>query len=394
MSKRALLVGCNYPGTNAALRGCINDVLAMQSMLTTYYGFDPANIQIMIDTDPEGPQPTGRNIKAALKQLVKASEPGDALFFHFSGHGTQIPSRDGEEEDAKDEAICPTDMNLICDDDLRVIFKELPPGVKLTMVADCCHSGSMLDQPEVQISGPKTGSRSVNMAQLKVRDLDLGDALLPADEDDEADYNVHNRSIDPDDIAESLSKKTGKKVKKRQLRKGLKRAFGNDSSTKARGLLSWIGQNASGMGGMAGILGQVAAGLAAMNTEDQPVDDNDDDEPDLRVTAPTGAKPPPEMRLPGDTTVLITGCQAHETSADACPSGDPNKAFGALTNSLTTVIKAHYKENPGEPLPTRNLVVSARQLLARSKFAQNPCLECTETAADDDFILAAGMALN
>ena len=56
-----------------------------------------------------------------------------------------------EEKDGKDEAICPTDMNLICDDDLRLIFKPLPEGTIFTMISDCCHSGGMLDHTEVQI---------------------------------------------------------------------------------------------------------------------------------------------------------------------------------------------------------------------------------------------------
>jgi hypothetical protein len=40
---------------------------------------------------------------------------------------TQVPS-DHEEADAKDEALCPTDMNTITDDDLRTIFSNLADG--------------------------------------------------------------------------------------------------------------------------------------------------------------------------------------------------------------------------------------------------------------------------
>lgn len=76
------------------------------------------------------------------------------MTYEYTAH-SQVADKDGGEADNKDEAIVPTDMNLICDDDLREIFSALSPEVKFTMVSDCCHSGSMLDHPEQQISGNK-----------------------------------------------------------------------------------------------------------------------------------------------------------------------------------------------------------------------------------------------
>jgi len=39
MARRALLCGCNYPGSSAELRGCINDCMAMRALLTKHFGF-------------------------------------------------------------------------------------------------------------------------------------------------------------------------------------------------------------------------------------------------------------------------------------------------------------------------------------------------------------------
>lgn len=394
-AKRALLVGCNYPGTGNALNGCVNDVKAMTAMLTTYYGFSPSDLTTMIDTDPSSVKPTGKNIKAGLKKLVDMSEPGDVLFFHFSGHGTQVPSEaDNEEEDSKDEAICPTDLNVICDDDLREIFLNLKPGVKFTMVADCCHSGSMLDQPIVAISGPKEGTKCVDTSGLSMKEIDLGDQVIHVDESEEV-VQAH-RAINKKQLKAALMEKLGKKgekMKKGGVKRALRELHGNDASNNARGLLSWFSGavnsmaqgylQSQGLGGLASALGGMGLGGGGGST----IATGGGDEPQLNVTVPTGVKPPPEKQLHGDNYVLITGCQSHETSADACPSGDPTKAFGALTNSLTTVVKAHFQNYPNEPISNRNLVAATRSLMAKSRYAQNPCLECTGPAADDFFIV-------
>jgi hypothetical protein len=47
-----------------------------------------------------------------------------------------------------------------------------------------------------------------------------------------------------------------------------------------------------------------------------------------------------------DAGVLITGCQSHETSADYTPTGDPADAYGALTTSLITAIRAFKAQDP------------------------------------------------
>lgn len=114
MAKRAVLIGCNYPGTKAELKGCINDVRRMHRCLLDRYGFPPEHIAVLIDTDGYEAQPTGRNIRAALSDLVASAKPGDILFVHYSGHGTRLPAETGDDDDTGyDECIVPTDMNLI-----------------------------------------------------------------------------------------------------------------------------------------------------------------------------------------------------------------------------------------------------------------------------------------
>lgn len=90
MSKRALLVGCNYPGTKCELHGCANDVRRMKALLLERFGFHEDDILVMLDSDPSLPQPTGKNIRRSLAKLIENTQPGDCLVFHYSGHGTQV----------------------------------------------------------------------------------------------------------------------------------------------------------------------------------------------------------------------------------------------------------------------------------------------------------------
>lgn len=87
MVSKALLVGCNYPGSKYELKGCVNDVHNMVAMLKKHFGFEDSNITLLLDTDSSTTKPTGKNIKAALKKFVKGASDDDVLFFHFSGHG-------------------------------------------------------------------------------------------------------------------------------------------------------------------------------------------------------------------------------------------------------------------------------------------------------------------
>lgn len=112
MRKRlATLVGCNYHNSRYELHGCINDVDAMRNVLLNRFGFDPSHIGVLTDAPGSPVMPTGANIRATLSRMVDQAEPGDVLFFHYSGHGTRIPAQ--KHGSKQDEAIVPCDFNLI-----------------------------------------------------------------------------------------------------------------------------------------------------------------------------------------------------------------------------------------------------------------------------------------
>lgn len=114
MGKKAVLIGCNYPGTKAELKGCINDVKRMHRCLIDRFEFREQDITLLIDTDSDYDQPNGANIRRAISRLIGSAQPGDSLFLHYSGHGTRLPVANGDDDDTGyDECIVPCDMNLI-----------------------------------------------------------------------------------------------------------------------------------------------------------------------------------------------------------------------------------------------------------------------------------------
>jgi len=147
--KKALCVGCNYPGQKAALNGCVNDTQTWKGILMQKYGFEEQNILVMHDElQEERLWPTLKNIQNGLRWLAEGAKSGDVLFLSFSGHGTQVESADNSEADGLDEALCPTNYRkgLIKDNEIfDLVVAPLESGVKLTIILDCCHSGTAVD---------------------------------------------------------------------------------------------------------------------------------------------------------------------------------------------------------------------------------------------------------
>jgi len=154
---KAVLVGINYRGTRNELGGCINDVINTRKQVLTEY--PTAKIELMTDDTPT--KPTRDNILGKLNDLVNNAQPGDTLIFHYSGHGSQVPDLEGDEEDGYDETICPIDFinrrtiivngirrtvdSEITDDEIHGIISNIPKNVNFLMLSDSCHSGTIGD---------------------------------------------------------------------------------------------------------------------------------------------------------------------------------------------------------------------------------------------------------
>jgi uncharacterized caspase-like protein len=147
MAKRAVLIGINEYEDPVVpdLHGCLNDVADVGELLTSRFGFDE------ITPLTEQPGNTRAGIFDALDRLIDATDQGDVAIVFYSGHGSQAPDESGDEADAMDETIVPSDSgrgNLpvrdIIDDELHSYLAALAERTdRAYFIFDSCHSGSV-----------------------------------------------------------------------------------------------------------------------------------------------------------------------------------------------------------------------------------------------------------
>lgn len=143
MADKALLTGINDYRSISDLRGCVNDVRNIERLLGDEFGFSAGAIRVLTDDEV-----TKEKIEREWRWLVNGAQRGDRLLFHYSGHGSHTVDEDGDEDDGTDELMCLYDMDFddphtyLLDDDLYRLTRGVPDGAELTVILDCCHSGT------------------------------------------------------------------------------------------------------------------------------------------------------------------------------------------------------------------------------------------------------------
>ncbi len=193
----ALLIGANqYPALEERwwLKGPANDVQLVATYLTTEapVPFAADHVTVLSDGVAGAKAPTLGAIRGAFATLTAEVQPGDFVYLHFSGHGTQAPARDGSTElDGLDELFLPVDIgpwsdqvgevqNALVDDEIGTLIDGLrAKGANVWAVFDSCHSGTV--------------TRAVDSAEDDVRVRQLPPEALGID----MDAVEVSRSVDP-----------------------------------------------------------------------------------------------------------------------------------------------------------------------------------------------------
>ena len=85
---------------------------------------------------------TRKAVLGGIRGAAKALKKGDLFLLTYSGHGGQVPDVSGDEDDKQDETWCLFDGQLI-DDELYFELSKFAAGVRVLVVSDSCHSGTV-----------------------------------------------------------------------------------------------------------------------------------------------------------------------------------------------------------------------------------------------------------
>ena len=123
----------HYDGWDGALAACEFDANDMESLAQSR-GFETTKLL----TGEATADAVLNGIESAAGEL----ESGDIFFITYSGHGGQVPDGDDDEIDSSDETWVAHDRQIV-DDELYELWGKFKPGVRIVVLSDSCHSGSV-----------------------------------------------------------------------------------------------------------------------------------------------------------------------------------------------------------------------------------------------------------
>jgi metacaspase-1 len=124
----------HYDGWDGQLNACEFDANDMEALAKSR-GFESS---ILLTKDA-----TSAAVTAAIERAAAELESGDIFFCTNSSHGGQVPDKNDEDEDDRsDETWLLYDRQLV-DDELYALWGKFKPGVRIFVLSDSCHSGTV-----------------------------------------------------------------------------------------------------------------------------------------------------------------------------------------------------------------------------------------------------------
>ncbi|WP_156921710.1 caspase family protein [Desulfovibrio inopinatus] len=139
----------HYAGWDGQLIACENDAYDMHDIAQSMGFVD----REMLLTG----QATRQALLTACARAANELQAGDIFLLTYSGHGGQLPDLNFDESDNLDETWCLYDGQIL-DDELFAMYARFREGVRILVLSDSCHSGSVIRAAGgflERISGPQ-----------------------------------------------------------------------------------------------------------------------------------------------------------------------------------------------------------------------------------------------
>jgi len=134
----------HYQGWDGALTACEFDANDMRA-IAERQGFEPRSLLTQ--------EATSDAVLTAIERAAGELGQGDLFLCTYSGHGGQVPDRNGDEEDRSDETWVAYDRQIV-DDELYALWDKFAPGARLFVLSDSCHSGTVVRDIEAAVPEP------------------------------------------------------------------------------------------------------------------------------------------------------------------------------------------------------------------------------------------------
>jgi metacaspase-1 len=122
-----------YSGWSGPLQACEADANDME-LIAKKRGFKSTKLLTK--------QGTRSAVTNAMSHAAKTLKAGDIFFLTYSGHGGQLPDLNDDEPDNQDETWCLYDGQIV-DDQLNHLYAQFAAGVRVLVLSDSCHSGTV-----------------------------------------------------------------------------------------------------------------------------------------------------------------------------------------------------------------------------------------------------------
>lgn len=123
-----------YAGWDGALAACENDASSMEELARSV-GY---RTQTLLTSDARA-----ETVFGAIQDAAVSLKRGDICLITYAGHGGQFADLNGDEEqDRLDETWLLYDREVL-DDEIRVALSAFHAGVRVVVLSDSCHSGTV-----------------------------------------------------------------------------------------------------------------------------------------------------------------------------------------------------------------------------------------------------------